>query len=587
MPIGLSRRGLLRLAGAAGLGGLPSHAAVANSASLHDFGARGDGRHDDGPALRRALAAGLDRLIVPPGRYRLATAADRVTPPAALRIEGSGADSRFVADVPADFVAAGADLVLTGLAFEGFAQVVTLQAAPFSATRLVVEDCVFERCDSALMAHRRVAPGDGPVTLDPTRIETVRFRRNRAVGRSGSWRGRLVQINCRFAVAEVAHNHIVGNSRTPVYVGFEINQRTPVPRPQPDWGEVRIVDNRIEDVVATERGDVHAVSVRWVDRVEIRGNAIRRIDNVSTERGDTEALYVKCREARIVDNDIVDGTNADPRSEGAICMKVGDAHIADNRIRFSAALRLVLDGALPAVGDVVRGAESGAAGIVRAADAGAITLTEVGGRFEVGEALVGAPGTRIRGVEGRAGRGIWAAVPRLTVTGNVVRDATRAIETHWRLAGKATPDVVVAGNRLEFPQRTGVLANHGGGRFVVRDNTVRGRGGDGVGLAPVRGTTLAAIARWEITANRFEGLRFAIFSFRGGDESPTTVRVTANRATDCDNFLRFGNARAVTDQLVLRDNGLSRVDRATVVSGRVRHLENDRLSDTAPVGTNE
>jgi hypothetical protein len=145
----------------------------------------------------------------------------------------------------------------------------------------------------------------------------------------------------------------------------------------------------------------------------------------------------------------------------------------------------------------------------------------------------------------------------------------------------------VASNRVEFPQRTAVLANHGGGRFVVRDNVVQGRGGDGVGLAPVRGTVLAAIARWEITANRFEGLRFAIFSFRGGDESPTTVRVTGNRAMDCDNFLRFGNARAVTDRLVLRDNILRRVGRATVVSGRVRHLENDRLSDTTPVGTNE
>jgi hypothetical protein len=91
-------------AGAAVLGPEPAGAATAAAIGLdlRDYGAVGDNSTDDGPALQRALdalgAAGGGTLVVPPGKYVLATPSNKSfgNLASAVVIRGLGSSSQFI-----------------------------------------------------------------------------------------------------------------------------------------------------------------------------------------------------------------------------------------------------------------------------------------------------------------------------------------------------------------------------------------------------------------------------------------------------------------------------------------------------------
>lgn len=110
----MDRRGVLGFAGAAGvaaLAGTPSRAASPAEAggkpflSLRDYGAVGDNKADDGPALQRALdalaAAGGGRLLIPPGKFCIKTPVEKdfLSKASAIRIEGAGSAAQLVINV--------------------------------------------------------------------------------------------------------------------------------------------------------------------------------------------------------------------------------------------------------------------------------------------------------------------------------------------------------------------------------------------------------------------------------------------------------------------------------------------------------
>ncbi len=85
--------------------GLPPEPAGKVFLNLRDYGAIGDGKADDGPALQKALdalaVAGGGRLVVPPGRFLIKTPAEKdfFNKASAIRIEGSGSAGQLVVAV--------------------------------------------------------------------------------------------------------------------------------------------------------------------------------------------------------------------------------------------------------------------------------------------------------------------------------------------------------------------------------------------------------------------------------------------------------------------------------------------------------
>lgn len=95
--------------------------AVRRDFNALDFGAVGDGVADDGPAIRRAIAAAIktpwSRVILPPGRYLIAGADPRrITLPqyAESRIDGSIQEKDIRAPAAHLVIAGARNLVLTG-----------------------------------------------------------------------------------------------------------------------------------------------------------------------------------------------------------------------------------------------------------------------------------------------------------------------------------------------------------------------------------------------------------------------------------------------------------------------------------------
>lgn len=64
------------------------HGGGDGSIAVTDFGAVGDGRHDDSAGFARALGSGSERIFIPPGRYRIGPAPLRV--PAGVQLVGVG-----------------------------------------------------------------------------------------------------------------------------------------------------------------------------------------------------------------------------------------------------------------------------------------------------------------------------------------------------------------------------------------------------------------------------------------------------------------------------------------------------------------
>lgn len=109
----------------------PSEAAGKPFLNLRDYGAAGDNKADDGPALQKALdalaAAGGGRLVIPPGRFLIKTPVvrDFLNKASDVRIMGSGSASQLVIrsgkDFPAVRIANLQSLVAEGIAFVGIA----------------------------------------------------------------------------------------------------------------------------------------------------------------------------------------------------------------------------------------------------------------------------------------------------------------------------------------------------------------------------------------------------------------------------------------------------------------------------------
>jgi len=83
----------------------PAGAAGGPFLNLRDYGAAGDNETDDGPALQKALdalaAAGGGRLMIPPGKFRIKTPAEKdfLSKASAIRIEGAGSAAQLVINV--------------------------------------------------------------------------------------------------------------------------------------------------------------------------------------------------------------------------------------------------------------------------------------------------------------------------------------------------------------------------------------------------------------------------------------------------------------------------------------------------------
>lgn len=124
--------------------------------NLRDYGAVGDGKADDGPALQKALdalaAAGGGRLVIPPGQFLIKTPADKdfINKAAAIRVEGSGSAGQLVVAVgkavPALRLANADHLTVEGVTFVGVPKVsVDAGAAVFAGGGEVTtfRDCNF------------------------------------------------------------------------------------------------------------------------------------------------------------------------------------------------------------------------------------------------------------------------------------------------------------------------------------------------------------------------------------------------------------------------------------------------------------
>ena len=123
------------LAGATSVSSLLSHGeagagqATNERLNLRDFGAVGDGVADSGPALQRSLdalgAAGGGELVIPPGRFVIATPVSKDFHPLAssIRIVGLGSGSQVVIKAPASALAITLGnlqhLVIQGVTFVG------------------------------------------------------------------------------------------------------------------------------------------------------------------------------------------------------------------------------------------------------------------------------------------------------------------------------------------------------------------------------------------------------------------------------------------------------------------------------------
>jgi len=193
----MERRKFLGYAGAAGATaaiGVPSGTAAPALPAvgkpfldLRDYGAVGDNKTDDGPALQKAMdalaAAGGGRLVIPPGKFLLKTPArtNFLGKASAVRIEGSGSAGQLVVNVGKGATAVRLDnldhLTVEGVTFVGMpkprkqvdatiaiavscGEVTTFRDCNFfgvssesvlfaSQTNLLASRCAFLGCDGA------------------------------------------------------------------------------------------------------------------------------------------------------------------------------------------------------------------------------------------------------------------------------------------------------------------------------------------------------------------------------------------------------------------------------------------------------
>lgn len=302
-----------------------------------------DGSHASG-ALKRDLLTAAEAgrsLRLPAGIYNLADWGARWRGPRQpLTVEGEPGAVLDFADVEGAVdwrISLHSDLRLHRVTLRNTK---TVFAPVRSFERFELIDVRTEGVTRLLRAWTAIRPA-GPRAGDP-RLGRLLIKAVTAIGHGGHISNTAAWLHCFWNFDEAIFEDCeVSDRETPFFtLGYEWNpnkgrgyQRLDWPgpghphQPRPGFGDV-FVRRCAFTGFARRGGPLNFYDTRYVNRLEITDSRFTGLDNGG--HPDCEALYNKCRRGFIVNNEIVDGTNA--RSDGAISCKVGIFEVRDNRI---------------------------------------------------------------------------------------------------------------------------------------------------------------------------------------------------------------------------------------------------------------
>ncbi|WP_051229227.1 glycosyl hydrolase family 28-related protein [Pleomorphomonas oryzae] len=280
--------------------------------SVKDFGALGDGVHDDTSAFVAALAVcegSQTALHVPPGTYKLSTWATRLSTFVFMRGDGAGVTTLVGPKViGTHFVKlTGGILDLEGLAFQEFDNV-GYSDVSVDAVRIVKCKAKWNRS----YFYRQADVTDFPLSSVGRAILD-----NNEVENSGGFmlHGALPQggLACNNVMKNVGRDATIWTSDNPLWQTFGIsfgdtdNNNSIVS--QSLVGAVNIIGNIVDGMGnAAALGNFNTTNAIQVSAISavVTGNLIRGMD--ATDGTNCEAIYCKAQNYNISSNTVIDGT---------------------------------------------------------------------------------------------------------------------------------------------------------------------------------------------------------------------------------------------------------------------------------------